>query len=80
MDMDTSKLLENATDVECTKCNNTTFEKITMLKRISALMSPTGQTEIIPVDGFRCTECKHILSPDDVLGITKETSTSTIIK
>ena len=31
-----------------------------MLKKLSALMSPTGQEAIIPVAAFACQSCGHI--------------------
>ena len=31
-----------------------------MLKKLSSLMSPTGQEAIIPVGAFACEKCGHI--------------------
>ena len=72
MEQDFNKQLETAVDVLCPTCDNNTYEKITMLKRTSAIMSPTGKSEIIPVEGFRCTECKRILTPADVMGTAND--------
>ena len=31
-----------------------------MLKRVSALLSPTGQEAIVPVGVFACEHCGHV--------------------
>ena len=52
--------LTHATDIECEKCKNKGFRQTMMLKRLSALMSPSGQEAIIPVMAFACDACGHI--------------------
>ena len=34
--------------------------KSVLLKRLSALTSPTGEEMLFPAQLFRCTDCKHI--------------------
>ena len=53
-------VLKNALDVKCEKCESTTFEQVWMVKRVSALASPTGSEATLPIQSFRCSECKHI--------------------
>ena len=53
-------VLKNALDVTCEKCEGTTFDQVWMVKRISALASPTGSEATLPIQSFRCSECKHI--------------------
>jgi len=65
---DAAKALENAKDIVCPLCNANTFENIVMIKKISALMSPTGQESIIPLPAYRCTECKRVLEQEDIEG------------
>ena len=36
------------------------FKQTMMLKKLSALMSPSGQEAIIPVAAFACEACGHI--------------------
>lgn len=52
--------LEKAASIECTECGNDRFIVHYMLKELSALVSPTGQDTIIPIQVFACSNCKHI--------------------
>ena len=49
--------LSKADDIGCEKCENLYFAPIVMIKRLSALLSPTGQEVKFPVQGFQCTSC-----------------------
>jgi len=49
--------LSTASDVVCDNCGNYTFVQVMMMKRLSALMSPTGQEAIIPIQTFACNAC-----------------------
>jgi len=44
---------------EC-ECGGLSFEPGLMFKRISALLSPSGKEEVMPVEIFKCVECKKI--------------------
>jgi hypothetical protein len=55
--------LSQAEDVGCTKCENLYFTPVVMIKRLSALLSPTGQEVKFPVQGFQCTSCKTVETP-----------------
>ena len=52
--------LTHAKDIECEKCQGKGFRQTMMLKRLSALVSPTGQEAIIPVAAFACDSCGHV--------------------
>jgi len=52
--------LQNAEDVECDECANTYFVPAFLIKKISALMSPTGQEMMAPVQNFQCSKCGHV--------------------
>ena len=52
--------LTHAKTLECEKCQGNGFQQTMMLKKLSALMSPTGQEAIIPVAAFACQSCGHI--------------------
>ena len=52
--------LTHAKDIVCEKCQNKGFRQSMMLKKLSPLMSPTGQEAIIPVMAFACDACGHI--------------------
>ena len=69
--------LTQADTVLCEKCWNGLYIQSFFLKKISALMSPTGQEAVIPVQVYSCGNCGHIntkLNPTAQLG--EETTSS----
>ena len=52
--------LTHAKDITCEKCDGLGFRQTMMLKKLSALVSPTGQEAIIPVGVFACDSCGHV--------------------
>jgi len=44
----------------CEKCENDTFTQVYQMRKLSALLSPTGQESMIPIQVFCCAECGHI--------------------
>jgi hypothetical protein len=42
------------------ECGGKMFESVYLFKRVSALMSPNGQELHIPMEVFRCKDCKGI--------------------
>ena len=52
--------LSHAADIVCEECGGKGFRQTMMLKRLSALVSPTGQEAIIPVAAFACDSCGQI--------------------
>ena len=52
--------LSNAQDVTCENCGNYTFQEIVLMKRVSALVSPTGKEAIVPIPTFACNACGFI--------------------
>jgi hypothetical protein len=55
--------LSKAEDVGCEKCENLYFSPVILIKKLSAIISPTGQEVKVPVQCFQCTKCNHILEP-----------------
>tara|TARA_R110002167_G_scaffold111398_1_gene283099 strand:+ start:223 stop:465 length:243 start_codon:yes stop_codon:yes gene_type:complete len=47
-------------EVICEKCKNDTFTQIYKMRKLSKLLSPTGQETMLPVQVFACVECNHI--------------------
>ena len=43
--------------VKCDDCGNASFIQAFFLRRLSALMSPTGQEAMIPVQVYSCGNC-----------------------
>ena len=47
-------------DVCCDECGGKVFRQVQMFKRLSALVSPSGKEQLVPVPVFRCDDCGHI--------------------
>ena len=58
--------LTEAETMNCEQCNNKIFIQGYVIKKISAIMSPTGQEVIAPVQVFNCGNCGEILPLADV--------------
>ena len=54
--------LENAETMRCEKCDNPIFIQGYIVKKISAITSPTGKEVIAPVQVFNCGNCGHLLN------------------
>ena len=52
--------LTQVDNITCEKCNGELFSPAFMIKRISALMSPTGKETLAPIQIFKCDVCGHI--------------------
>ena len=52
--------LSKAQDVVCDNCGNYTFQEVVLMKKVSALISPTGKEGIIPIPVFACNACGYI--------------------
>ncbi len=50
------------TEIKCEICLNDTFEQSLMLRKLSALVSPTNQETVVPVQVFDCKKCGHVNS------------------
>ena len=51
---------EDLKDIVCEECGSKFFRQVQAFKRLSALISPTGKEQIIPIPVFRCDECGFI--------------------
>jgi uncharacterized Zn finger protein len=52
--------LSQAETILCEKCSNGLFIQSFFLKKLSALVSPTGQEAVIPLQVYSCGNCGHI--------------------
>ena len=46
--------------VVCDECGNATFIQCFFLRRISPIVSPTGQEAMIPIEVFSCGNCGKV--------------------
>ena len=44
----------------CEKCENDTFQQVYRMRKLSALLSPSGEEAMIPVQGYACAKCRHV--------------------
>ena len=58
--------LSHADTVKCEKCGNYSFIQSFFLKRISPVMSPTGQEAIVPIQVYSCGNCGTV--PKSMMG------------
>ena len=49
--------LTHAKDIVCEECGNKGFRQTMMLKKLSALVSPTGKAGVVPVPYYYCMKC-----------------------
>ena len=59
--------LEDAETMTCQKCENKIFIQGYVIKKISAIMSPTGKEVIAPIQVFNCGNCGTMLPLSDEL-------------
>ena len=52
--------ISKADTIVCEECGNASFIQAFFLKKISALMSPTGKEAIVPMEVFSCGNCGAI--------------------
>ena len=53
--------LGQAETMKCKSCSNYLFIQSFVLKKLSSLVSPTGQEEMIPIQVFSCGNCGEVL-------------------
>ena len=51
---------ENTEAVKCDECESEYFSPAVMLRRVSPLLSPSGQEAILPAQIFQCSKCGHV--------------------
>ena len=52
--------LSKAETLKCDDCGNYLFITAHVIKRISAIMSPTGQEAMVPVQVYSCGNCGKV--------------------
>ena len=52
--------LKEAEDILCSECGNIYFVPVVLMKKVSALLSPTGKEIMVPVQTFQCASCGHV--------------------
>ena len=52
--------LAQAETMKCEYCENYLFISSTIIKRLSAIVSPTGEETLIPIDVYSCGNCGRV--------------------
>ena len=55
---------EDTTGVECLKCNSGFFIPVYMIRKVSAIISPSGREEMIQVPVMACASCGTPIIPE----------------
>ena len=52
--------MSQTTPVQCEKCENSTFKQTLLIRKVSALVSPNGQEQYVPIAVFACEKCGNV--------------------
>jgi len=55
-------------NIECEDCGNIFFDKVTIIKKVSKLLTGSPTDEMVPMETYVCTECSHINKDFDITG------------
>ena len=58
--VDMKRLVAEGTDILCSKCNGRFFQSVTFFRKVSAIVSPTGNDMVAPIDTYSCIDCGNI--------------------
>lgn len=61
--------LNQTTPISCDKCKGEAFQQSLMLRKVSALLTGTGDPGIIPIQVFVCAACGNVneeFKPDEL--------------
>ncbi len=64
MNEDLIQLASNQDSEQCHECNSVFFVERILLKKLSAIKSPTGRKELIPMVVYVCANCFELYDPD----------------
>jgi len=48
------------TAVVCEKCGHEHFTEVSLMRKLSPMLSPTGQPALIPIPVYSCAKCGHV--------------------
>ena len=52
--------MKQTEDLVCEECNHKYFTQLMMFKKVSAVLSPTGEESLVPIQVFACNSCGHV--------------------
>ena len=58
--------MDKTTELICDSCEHTIFTQAFEMRKLSKLVSPTGEAAVIPVPIFVCSKCGERLNLEDI--------------
>ena len=52
--------LDQTEELTCDECGCAAFKSVFLLRKVSALLSPSGKETVFPIQVFSCDSCGHI--------------------
>ena len=52
--------LREQPSVKCEKCESLFFKEVTMIKKVSKLLTGSAEDTIVPFPTYRCADCNHV--------------------
>ena len=58
----------DAPNVKCEECGKIYFEKVTVIKKISKLLTGSPEDQLVPMETYVCRSCGHMNEDFDIVG------------
>jgi uncharacterized Zn finger protein len=52
--------LKKQPTVECESCNSIFFKEVTLIKKVSKLLTGSSEDTLVPFPTYMCNECGHV--------------------
>jgi uncharacterized Zn finger protein len=52
--------ITQTTPVVCEECGCEHFTEVSLMRKLSPMLSPTGQAAMIPIPVYACAKCGHV--------------------
>ena len=77
----TPEIIQNSSTIKC-ECGGIVFSEKMVFKKLSALISPSGQEEMFPLNAMVCEKCGKVPSvfdPNNMFPIELKTVASSVL-
>jgi hypothetical protein len=52
--------IKDTYEVTCDKCKGSSFIEVSLIRKVSAIMTGTGKPQYIPIPAFACVSCNNV--------------------
>ncbi len=52
--------IKETSEVTCDKCKGNTFSEVSLIRKVSAIMTGTGKPNYIPIPTYQCSKCGNL--------------------